>query len=95
MAYVQPDFSLMSNFVVNPDISVRNSRNFGQVSAFINPGHVVSADYLNTLPADARGATATIMPFQDQRTVTPFIDLGPFLNSCYVLMDGYSEIYYQ
>jgi hypothetical protein len=65
------------------------------VTSIINPNHVLSDEYLNTLPRDARSGTTTIMPFKDQMTVTQLIDLVTFLNSRYVLMEGYSEIYYR
>jgi hypothetical protein len=65
------------------------------VTSIINPNHVVSDEYLNMLAPDARRETTTIMPFKDQMTVTQLIDLVMFLNSRYVLMDGYSEIYYR
>jgi len=65
------------------------------VTSIINPDHVVSDEYLSTLPRDARRGTTTIMAFKDQMTVTQLIDLVMFLNSRYVLMDGYSEIYYR
>ena len=64
------------------------------VTSIINPNHVVSDEYLDTLPRDARRGTTTMMSFQDQMTVAQLIDLVIFLNSRYVLMDGYSEIYY-
>ncbi len=64
------------------------------VTSIINPIHVVSDEYLSMLPRDARRGTTTIMPFKDQMTVTQLIDLVMFLNSRYVLMEGYSEIYY-
>lgn len=76
--------------------SVVNSKTYADlVTSIINPDHVVSAEYLNTLPRDARGGATTIMPFKDQMTVTQLIDLVTFLNSRYVLMDGYSEVYYE
>ena len=65
------------------------------VTSIINPNHVVSDEYLSKLPRDARRGTTTIMPFKDQMTVTQLIDLVMFLNSRYVLMEGYSEIYYR
>lgn len=65
------------------------------VTSIINPNHVVSDEYLSTLPRDARSGTTTIMPFKDQMTVNQLIDLVMFLNSRYVLMEGYSETYYQ
>lgn len=64
------------------------------VTSIINPNHVVSDEYLSMLPRDVRRGTTTIMPFQDQMTVTQLIDLVMFLNSRYLLMEGYSEIYY-
>jgi hypothetical protein len=65
------------------------------VTSIINPNHVLSDEYLNTLPRDARSGRTTIMLFKDQMTVTQLIDLVTFLNSRYVLMEGYSEIYYR
>lgn len=64
------------------------------VTSIINPDHVVSDEYLSTLPRDMRKGSTTIMPFKDQMTVTQLIDLVIFLNSRYVLLDGYSEVYY-
>ena len=64
------------------------------VTSIINPSHVVSDAYLETLPRDARGGSMSIMPFKNQMTVEQLIDLVMFLNSRYVLMEGYSEIYY-
>jgi len=65
------------------------------VTSIINPNHVLADEYLNTLPPDSRRGATTLMPIQDQMTVAQLIDLVTFLNSRYVLMDGYSEIYYQ
>ena len=64
------------------------------VTSIINPNHSVSDEYLKALPRDARGAITTIMPFNDQMTVTQLVDLVTFLNSRYVLMEGYKENYY-
>ncbi len=64
------------------------------VTSIINPNHVVSDEYLNTLPPDVRSGATSIMSFQDQMTVAQLVDLVMFLNSRYVLMDAYSEIYY-
>ena len=65
------------------------------VTSIINPNHVVSDEYLDTLPRDARGNAKTVMPFKDEMTVTQLIDLVMFLNSRYILMEGYDEIYYR
>lgn len=65
------------------------------VTSLINPNHVVSDEYLDTLPRNERSGATTVMPLQDQMTVAQLIDVVTFLNSRYVLMDGYSEIYYQ
>jgi hypothetical protein len=64
-------------------------------TSIINPEHVVSDEYLSMLPSDARRGATTSMPFNDQMTVEQLIDLVMFLNSRYVLMDGYSETYYR
>jgi hypothetical protein len=65
------------------------------VTSIINPDHVVSDEYLDTLPGDERRGATTMMPLQDQMTVAQLIDVVTFLNSRYVLMEGYSEIYYE
>jgi len=65
------------------------------VTSIINPNHIVSDEYLDTLPRDTRGKARTVMPFQDQMTVAQLIDLVTFLNSRYILMEGYDEIYYR
>ena len=65
------------------------------VTSIINPSHAVSDEYLRTLPRGERRAAMSIMPFKDQMTVTQLIDLVTFLNSRYVLMEGYTEIYYR
>ncbi|MGI9205298.1 MAG: hypothetical protein ACR2Q3_14880 [Woeseiaceae bacterium] len=76
--------------------TILNAKTYAElVTSIINPNHVVSDEYLRTLPREMRGRAATIMPFNDQMTVTQLIDLVTFLNSRYVLMDGYSEVYYQ
>lgn len=64
------------------------------VTSIINPSHVESDAYLDTLPREAREGSMSIMPFKNQMTVEQLIDLVIFLNSRYVLMEGYSEIYY-
>jgi hypothetical protein len=64
------------------------------VTSIINPNHIVSDNYLSTMPRDSRRDASTIMPFNDQMTVAQLVDLVMFLNSRYVLMDGYREIYY-
>jgi len=65
------------------------------VTSIINPEHVVSDEYLDTLPRDERSSATTIMSFDERMTVAELVDLVTFLNSRYVLMEGYSEIYYQ
>lgn len=65
------------------------------VTSIINPNHVVSQEYLDTLPRAERSGATTVMSFDDQMTVAQLIDLVTFLNSRYVLMEGYSEVYYR
>lgn len=65
------------------------------VTSIINPNHVVSDDYLRTLPRDERSGARSIMPFKEQMTVTQLIDLVTLLNSRYILMDGYEEVYFR
>lgn len=64
------------------------------VTSIINPDHVVSDEYLSTLARDERRGATTLMQFKGEMTVTQLIDLVIFLNSRYVLMDGYSETYF-
>ena len=65
------------------------------VTSIINPEHVVAKEYVRKLPPDERNEATTIMPFNEQITVAQLIDLVMFLNSRYVLMEGYSEVYYR
>jgi hypothetical protein len=65
------------------------------VTSIINPNHVVSEEYLDTLPRDERSDATTVMSFDDQMTVAQLIDLVTFLNSRYILTEGYSDIYYR
>ena len=65
------------------------------VTAIVNPNHVVSDEYLKMLPSEERRGASTIMPVNHQMTVEQLIDLVIFLNSRYVLMDGYDETYYR
>ncbi len=64
------------------------------VTSIINPNHVVSDEDMDMLRRDTRRGATTIMSFQEQMTVTQLIDLVIFLNSRYVMMDGYNETYY-
>ena len=65
------------------------------LTSIINPGHVVSEEYRSSLPREARRGATTIMPLKDKMTVDQLIDLVMFLNSRYVLMEGYEETYYR
>lgn len=65
------------------------------VTSIINPSHVVSEKYLQTLPPDKRRTARSIMPFREKMTVQQLIDIVTFLNSRYVLMQGYDETYYR
>ena len=65
------------------------------VTSIINPNHVVSEKFLEIFPAGERGQVRTIMPFRKNMTVEQLIDVVTFLNSRYVLMEGYDEVYYQ
>ena len=63
------------------------------VTSIINPNHEISEQYLRSLPREDRRGARSIMPFKEEMTVVQLIDLVTFLNSRYVLMDGYSEVY--
>jgi hypothetical protein len=65
------------------------------VTSIVNPNHELADSYLSTLPRDERKNARSIMPLKEQMTVAQLIDLVTFLNSRYVLMDGYQEIYYR
>lgn len=65
------------------------------VTSIINPNHMVSDKYLETLPREQRSEAQSIMPFKDEMKVTQLIDLVTFLNSRYILMEGYDEVYYR
>ena len=65
------------------------------VTSIINPDHVVSEKYLQMLPPDKWRTARSIMPFRNQMTVQQLIDIVTFLNSRYVLMQGYDETYYR
>lgn len=65
------------------------------VTSIINPSHVVSEKYLQMLPADRRRTARSIMPFRGKMTVDQLINIVTFLNSRYVLMEGYDEVYYR
>ncbi len=65
------------------------------VTSIVNPNHVLSDEYLRQLPPGERRAAQSVMPFNEQMTVAQLIDLVTFLNSRYVLIEGYSEIYYR
>lgn len=65
------------------------------VTSIINPSHVVSEKYLQMLPPDKRRTARSIMPFRGKMTVEQLINIVTFLNSRYVLMEGYDERYYR
>ena len=62
----------------------------GLVTSIINPDHVISGDFLNSLPPGSRRHISSPMPFNDKMTVSMMIDIVTFLNSRYVLMREYS-----
>lgn len=63
------------------------------VTSIINPRHAISEDYLKGLPREERRNAQSPMPFNDQMTVSQLIDLVKFLNSRYILIEGYEEVY--
>jgi sulfur-oxidizing protein SoxX len=72
-------------------------KTYGQlVTSIINPQHVISKDYLETLEKEKReGATSPMPSVNDKMTVTQVIDIVAFLNSCYIKYEpGYDELYY-
>jgi hypothetical protein len=65
------------------------------MTSIINPDHVVSEKFLEIFPASERGTVRSIMPFRKNMTVEQLVDIVTFLNSRYVLMEGYQETYYR
>jgi hypothetical protein len=65
------------------------------VTSIINPNHIVSDKYLEMLSAEQRRRAQSIMPLKDEMTVGQLIDVVTFLNSRYILLEGYEEIYYR
>ena len=91
-----PDYSGQSPVMLELGGEVAYEKTYADlVTSIVNPNHVVSAEYLRQLPRSERRDAQSVMPFNDQMTVAQLIDLVTFLNSRYVLMEGYSEIYYR
>lgn len=65
------------------------------VTSIMNPSHAVSEKYLETLPPEKRRQARSIMPMNDNMSVGQLIDIVTFINSRYVLMEGYQEVYYR
>ena len=65
------------------------------VTSIINPDHVISENYLQQLPREARRQTnSSPMYLKEEMLVTEMIDIVAFLNSRYSLLPGYTEYYY-
>ncbi len=65
------------------------------VTSIINPDHVISEQYLEQLPREARSRTnSSPMYVNENMKVSELIDIVAFLNSRYRLLPGYTEYYY-
>lgn len=66
-------------------------------TSIINPDYRLSEQYLQTLPRDERrtARTSPMHSYNNDMRVSELIDLVTFLNSRYILMDGYVEGYYR
>jgi len=65
------------------------------VTSIINPDHVISENYLQQLPREARRQiNSSPMYLKEEMLVTELIDIVAFLNSRYSLLPGYTEYYY-
>lgn len=73
---------------------VRKVKTYGQlVTSIMNPQHVLSSDYLETLKGDElKGADSPMPSMNDSMTVSQMIDIVEFLHARYVkLVPEYNE----
>ncbi len=65
------------------------------VTSIINPDHIISEQYLATMPRTERRSTiSSPMYLKEDMTVAEMIDIVTFLNSRYSLLPGYTEYFY-
>jgi len=81
-----PDFGESSQLSIHLGGEVRKVKSYGHlVTSIINPQHVVSKDYLETLKGDEQDGAVTPMPkMNESMTVSQLIDIVEFLNTSYV-----------
>jgi len=81
-----PDFDEPSKLSIHLGGEVRKVKTYGQlVTSIINPQHVVSKEYLETLKGDEQEGAVSPMPkMNDSMTVSQLTDIVEFLNASYV-----------
>jgi len=93
---VELDFAGTRAFIVVLGGELMFAKTYGDlVTSIINPDHVISDQYLDQLPRQARSRTnSSPMYVNEDMKVTELIDIVAFLNSRYRLLPGYTEYYY-
>jgi len=93
---VELDFAGTRAFTVVLGGELMFAKTYGDlVTSIINPDHVISDQYLDQLPRQARSRTnSSPMYVNEDMKVTELIDIVAFLNSRYRLLPGYTEYYY-
>ena len=81
-----PDFDEPSQLSIHLGGEVRKVKTYGHlVTSIINPQHVVSKDYLETLKGgEQEGAISPMPKMNGYMTVSQLIDIVEFLNTSYV-----------
>jgi len=62
------------------------------VTSIINPNHVISEKYLDSLDSGARQLLTSPMPFKREMTIEQLVDVVTFLNSRYVLLQPHYTV---
>lgn len=84
-----PKFEGDSKVMLHLGGEVHKVKTYGElVTAVINPKHVVSKDYLETIDKEEReGTNSPMSSFNDTMTVEQMIDIVEFLHSHYVKLE--------
>ncbi len=92
-----PEYDQPSEVQLHLGGEVYKVKTYGQlVTSIINPQHVISKGYLETLEKEKRAGAVSPMPvMNDGMTVAQLIDIVTFLNSCYIKYEPeYDGMYY-
>ncbi len=92
-----PEYGSPSEVQLHLGGEVYKVKTYGQlVTSIINPQHVISKGYLETLAKEKREGAVSPMPvMNDRMTVAQLIDIVAFLNSCYIKYEPeYDGMYY-